>query len=122
MSARTSGAAVACRARRRSARRQVESHAPGACRDERAGMPPRPGADVEHPKAGAPGNGAPDQPNGALRVGVVAMGIEPEVLLTEPLLEPFRHVRYWLSAIGYPPVPRSLGAPGKPPSSSRAGG
>ncbi len=91
MSARTSGASVTPRATRSRVRDRSRPDAARAGRAEGAGVPPGAAPDVEHPPAGPEPGGPADQRDRPLRLGLVPMGIELEVLLTEPLLEPFGH-------------------------------
>ena len=60
---------------------------------KRPGVAARPAGDVEHPPPRREAGPLQDERDRPLGLGRVAMRIELEVLLTEPLLEPFGHSR-----------------------------
>jgi hypothetical protein len=72
-------------------RREVDARHRESRRVERPGVPTRTTADVEHAPVRAPSDEAAEQRHQMPGVLLVAVRIERQVLLTEPLFEPFGH-------------------------------
>ncbi len=68
---------------------EIHADAPSARELERARVAPCPTGDIEHSPSRLEGDGSTDEIHRPVRLSVVAMGIEAEVVLAEPFFEPF---------------------------------
>ena len=72
-------------------RREIQAEAARAGRSEGPGVAAGAAGDVEHPPAGLKRHGADDELHRRVGLGIVPVGVELEIFLTEPLLEPLGH-------------------------------
>ena len=91
MSARTRGASVTPARDTQQGGREIHAHAAGARGAEGARVAAGAAGDVEHPPARLEPGRLDQERDRAGGLGVVAVRVELQVLLTEPLLEPFGH-------------------------------
>src|SRR6185312_3098701 len=72
-------------------RREIQPETTGSCLYERPGMSARTAGHIQNPPPWTKSDGPADEGHSTGSIGFVTMGIQSEVVFTEPLFEPFGH-------------------------------